>query len=215
MWCCNNHISPSNSFVFSNSHTHCLTLLPYGWFQWELALWLSTCKSFVLRPLLLLLLSASSALSLLPSAFSLLPSFHNRGMCFLQTSLSHYSRQTHFSVSVKLSEAYLKHLHVCLCTICSVHRKRKSWIPWGWSYRWLWAVMQVLGTEPEFSGRAVSPFNHEDISLAVWQASWFRSLNLDFHHIFMPQTQHFQYISTTCFPGPFKSIPAFFPSFTS
>jgi hypothetical protein len=35
--------------------------------------------------------------------------------------------------------------------------KRWCQIPWKWSYRWLWAIMQVLGTKPRTSGRPISP----------------------------------------------------------
>lgn len=37
--------------------------------------------------------------------------------------------------------------------------KRKHWIPWDWSYRWLWAVTWVLGTEARSSGVLPSALN--------------------------------------------------------
>lgn len=48
-------------------------------------------------------------------------------------------------------------LHVRVCTIC-VHWawKPEREISWNCSYRWLWNPMQVLGIEPESSGRAIS-----------------------------------------------------------
>lgn len=41
-------------------------------------------------------------------------------------------------------------LYVCLCTICmpGAHRGQKASDPWDWSYRWLRAIMYVLGIKP-------------------------------------------------------------------
>lgn len=47
-----------------------------------------------------------------------------------------------------------------------VETRRKYWNPWGWSYRWLWAKIRVLGHEAQSSGRAARDLNHCAISPA-------------------------------------------------
>lgn len=43
---------------------------------------------------------------------------------------------------------------------CSAYRGQKRVLfPWNWSYRWLWAAVWVLGTEPEYTGRTASALN--------------------------------------------------------
>lgn len=34
--------------------------------------------------------------------------------------------------------------------------RRRHWIPWSWSYRWMWAVTWVLGIETRFFARTAS-----------------------------------------------------------
>ena len=70
-------------------------------------------------------------------------------------------------------------LHVCAClfacmciwapSTCLVptEAKRVRKIPWNWSYRWLWATMRVLGTEPRSSGKEARAFNGWVISPAL------------------------------------------------
>lgn len=45
---------------------------------------------------------------------------------------------------------------MCLCHVCAVPQegRRGHRIPWGWSYRELWAAMRVLGMKPRSSRRA-------------------------------------------------------------
>lgn len=59
-------------------------------------------------------------------------------------------------------------LHVCLCTpVCLVPGEagRRHWIPWNWSYKWLFAMMWVLGTKSRFSGRTANaePSSHPSV----------------------------------------------------
>lgn len=42
----------------------------------------------------------------------------------------------------------------------SVEAKRKNWIPWTWSYKGLWTILCVLGTELRSPAGAGSNFNH-------------------------------------------------------
>lgn len=60
-------------------------------------------------------------------------------------------------------------LHVCVPCVCLMlaEARRGNWIPWYWSYRWLWATMCVLGIKPGLSGREVSAPNHWANSLAL------------------------------------------------
>ena len=44
--------------------------------------------------------------------------------------------------------------------------RREHWIPWNWSYRWVWAVVWVLGTESGPSARAESTHDSWAISPA-------------------------------------------------
>jgi hypothetical protein len=62
----------------------------------------------------------------------------------------------------------------CVCAFCLHGRKStipgwclwKHWIPWSWSYKCLWAIMWVLGTEQRSSGRTINAVNHWAISPA-------------------------------------------------
>lgn len=51
---------------------------------------------------------------------------------------------------------------VCLSTlrVPDALTRRGLWIPWNWSYSWLWAAMWLLGAEPGFSTRAASAREH-------------------------------------------------------
>jgi hypothetical protein len=42
-------------------------------------------------------------------------------------------------------------LHVCIWTVHmsgTGRGQKRTWIPWNWSYGWVWATMWVLGAEP-------------------------------------------------------------------
>ena len=51
---------------------------------------------------------------------------------------------------------------LCAPYMCLVPMEdsRGCWIPWTWSYIWLWATMWVLRTEPGSSERAASTLKH-------------------------------------------------------
>lgn len=63
-------------------------------------------------------------------------------------------------------------IHECLSVCVSVYHiqtvaeevRRRHQIPWAWSYKWLWATMWVLGTEPE-------SFTRETSALSSWARS--------------------------------------------
>lgn len=65
---------------------------------------------------------------------------------------------------------WMRALHV-LCVVCvcmlSVKVRSGHWIPWTWSYKWLWATIWVLGTEPSSSAGAASASICWTISLAL------------------------------------------------
>lgn len=77
-----------------------------------------------------------------------------------------------------------------MCTyVCLAPMKVRigHWIPWNWSYSWLWTTMWVLGIEPGSSGRAESAFNLWSLSLNYilikinekikrWYTFWFQHL---------------------------------------
>lgn len=67
-------------------------------------------------------------------------------------------------------------LYVYPHTIMYAYRSQKRVPPWNWSYRWQWAAMWTLGTEPEFSGRAASTLNSCIISSL--ETSFLRTVNL-------------------------------------
>lgn len=47
-----------------------------------------------------------------------------------------------------------------LCVTLSVETRRRYQILSNWSYRWLKAIMWVLGFEPKTSARATNALNH-------------------------------------------------------
>ena len=49
---------------------------------------------------------------------------------------------------------YLGVLSECICVY------QKAWIPWDYGYRWLEAIMWVLGIELRTSGKAASALNN-------------------------------------------------------
>lgn len=63
---------------------------------------------------------------------------------FLEHSLKHEFYFTY----IDILPAYLFNSAV------SVEVRRGQQNPWNWHYRWLWAAIWVLGTEPRSSGRA-------------------------------------------------------------
>lgn len=67
------------------------------------------------------------------------------------------------------ARCYFSFLNICLLMhMLNVHlnTRRRHWIPWDHSYRWLWATLWMLGFELPTSGRTTSAFNHWVISLA-------------------------------------------------
>ena len=64
----------------------------------------------------------------------------------------------------KFLDVFFKMLFILILCVCCLH----VWAPhtclarsggqslWNWCYRWVWAAMWVLGTEPRSSGRAAS-----------------------------------------------------------
>lgn len=61
----------------------------------------------------------------------------------------------------------------CMC-VCTPHSRlvaeeviKGHWIPYNRGYRWLWATMWVLGTEPTYSARATSTLNRWATSLVL------------------------------------------------
>ena len=81
------------------------------------------------------------------------------------------------SVQHWVFKIYLFYVHVCTMYKCKPHASKNlwrpirkgHWIPWNWSYRWLWATMWVLGAKPRFFVRAkkcslpAKPFLHPSI----------------------------------------------------
>lgn len=51
------------------------------------------------------------------------------------------------------------YMYMCAPRVClvPVEAGRGHWIPWSWSYRCLWGITWVLGSEPRSSARATSP----------------------------------------------------------
>lgn len=54
---------------------------------------------------------------------------------------------------------------VCVCLV-PMEARRGYWIPWDWNYRWLWAVMWVLGVGFGSFTKATSALNCWTISPA-------------------------------------------------
>lgn len=50
---------------------------------------------------------------------------------------------------------------VCILPVCflSMEARRRLWVPWDWSYRWLQAILWVLKTEPSSSAKATKTLN--------------------------------------------------------
>lgn len=88
------------------------------------------------------------------------------------------TRQYHSSVCLFPCCVFNKDLLIYLCIwmfswtyVCVLHAclvpgkvRRGWWIPWNWCYRWLWVILQVLGSENGSSWRAASVLNHWSIS---------------------------------------------------
>jgi hypothetical protein len=54
-------------------------------------------------------------------------------------------------------------VHMSVLPACAYVHCVHAWglrIPWNWNYRWFYAVMRVLVTEPRSSERAVHALNH-------------------------------------------------------
>lgn len=64
---------------------------------------------------------------------------------------------------------YVSAVHVCLVP---EEARRGSWIPWNWSYGWLWVTMWVLGVEQWSSTRATRAFHCWATSAAPAGDSW-------------------------------------------
>jgi len=79
----------------------------------------------------------------------------------------------------------------------------ERWICWNWSYRQLWATMQVLGIEPGSSGRPASALNHWAISPTP-RITFFILLDIFYLHV--------KCYSLSRFPGHNPPIPSPSPS---
>lgn len=68
--------------------------------------------------------------------------------------------------------------------------RRRHWIPWCWSYRWLWAVTWVLGIEPRFFARIASflndwAFSPDLIPYYFWTAESGQKHRVEIKEIFL------------------------------
>lgn len=69
-------------------------------------------------------------------------------------------------------------LFVCTCTsaLRVFKARRRHWIHWNWSHRWLWAILVLLGTKPGYLARSVSALHHWVIFPApCWPPSGYTS----------------------------------------
>ena len=86
------------------------------------------------------------------------------------------------------------YLHACLCTICMPgayggQKRVVDSLCWNWSYRWLWATMQVLGVKPGSFGRA-------GFALKTAEPSLLPASSFCFSFPFTLVSDHFWYLSS-------------------
>lgn len=53
--------------------------------------------------------------------------------------------------------------------LVSLEARRVCWIPWAWSYRWLWVTVWVPGIEPASSARVVRSKDRPSLSEEFYQ----------------------------------------------
>lgn len=78
-----------------------------------------------------------------------------------------YRQYFNFIRCIHFMCVYFAFMYGCVPHACIVPSdiRRWQWIPWNWSYRWLWTICGCQRIEPRSSARASNALNHWALSL--------------------------------------------------